>query len=236
MKKLRSRAAPGASGLSTPLKKRCRQSIRRTAISANSRGQARVPGASTRSGKGQAAHVAENARECMSGARLDHTCSGLRSGVGTEPPPASRRALGGGIQEGKIAAGEPGDGEPLRRVSGRRRGRSRGQPCEARCRTRRRTCPHGHGDQCARPGAKRRAAALRRSASTSGASGARRNRHPPTREARAGSSTARSAGEDAIPLRPAPTKMKGPRRREATRPLGMALALTPRSAAPGCRA
>ncbi len=122
--------------MSTPLKKRCRQSIRRTAISANSRGQARVPGASTRSGKNQAAHVAENARKCMSGVRLDDTCSGLRSGVGTEPPPASRRAPGGGIQEGKIAAGEPGDGEPPRRVSGRRCGRSRGQPCAARCRRR----------------------------------------------------------------------------------------------------
>ena len=34
----------------------------------------------------------------------------------------------------------------------------------------------------------------------------------------------------------APTKEKGPRRREATRPLGVALAVTPRSAAPGCRA
>ena len=66
----------------------------------------------------------------------------------TEPPPASGRAPGGGIQDGKMVAGERGEGEPPRRVRGRRCGRRRGRRCEARCRRRRRRRTHRLGQRC----------------------------------------------------------------------------------------
>ena len=50
--------------------------------------------------------------------------------------------------EGGIDAGEPGGGEPTRRLSGGRSGRSRGQSCAARCRRRRRRCPQSCGQHC----------------------------------------------------------------------------------------
>ena len=50
--------------------------------------------------------------------------------------------------EGGIDAGEPGGGEPTRRLSGGRSGRSRRQSCAARCRRRRRCCPQSCGHHC----------------------------------------------------------------------------------------
>ena len=60
-----------------------------------------------------------------------------------------------GMSDGGIDAGEPGGGEPPRRLSGGRCGRSRRQSCAARCRRRGRKCPHWCGHDCtARCGAK----------------------------------------------------------------------------------
>ena len=59
------------------------------------------------------------------------------------------------MSEGGIDAGEAGGGEPPRRLSDGRCGRSRRQSCAARCRRRRRWCPHRCGHQyTARCGAK----------------------------------------------------------------------------------
>ena len=105
-----------------------------------------------------------------------------------------------GMSDGEIGAGEPGGGEPSRRLSGGRCGRSRRQSCAARCRRRGRKCRTGAGTT-ARHGAERSAGALRRSVRTSAASGAERTgasrgvRRRSLREARSATAV-RTQGEE----------------------------------------
>ncbi len=82
------------------------------------------------------------------------------SGVEPKAAPGGQDGRIRGMSDGGIDAGEPGGGEPPRRLSGGRCGRSRGQSCAARCRRRRRCgakCgrapqerPHECGGHCAR--------------------------------------------------------------------------------------
>ena len=60
------------------------------------------------------------------------------SGVESKAAPGGQDGRICGMSDGEIDAGEAGGGEPPRRLSGGRCGRSRGQSCAARCRRRRR--------------------------------------------------------------------------------------------------
>ena len=82
-------------------------------------------------------------------------CINDASGVEPKAAPGGQDGRICGMSDGEIGAGEPGGGEPSRRLSGGRCGRSRRQSCAARCRRRGRKCPHwcGH-DSTARCGAK----------------------------------------------------------------------------------
>ena len=115
---------------------------------------------------------------------------------------------------------QPRDGE-------RWRGRSRGQPCEARCRTRRRSRLHGSRQSCRHDGGRAVRMPVRGEAGTGDASGAtaarrcdaRGRRSRPGRARReAAASTARSAGEsidqhaagsEGIPARRCPRRRTG---------------------------
>ena len=67
------------------------------------------------------------------------------SGVNTKAAPGGRGSQSCSRRDRGIDAGGPGSSEPPRRVSGRRRGRSRRQSCAARCRRRRQSCLHQRG-------------------------------------------------------------------------------------------
>ncbi len=76
----------------------------------------------------------------------------------TKPRPPGRRGYEiGCIHDGEIDAGEPGGGEPPRRVSGRWGRHERGRRCEAPCpacrRARRQSCRGKCGGRCAGIGA-----------------------------------------------------------------------------------
>ena len=76
-------------------------------------------------------------------------------GVRPKAAPGGRDGQAWRIEVRGIDAGEPGGGEPPRRVSGGRCARSRRQSCAARCRRLGRRCPHWCGHDCtARCGAK----------------------------------------------------------------------------------
>ena len=82
-------------------------------------------------------------------------CINDASGVEPKAAPGGQDGRICGMSDGEIGAGEPGGGEPSRRLSGGRCGRSRRQSCAARCRRRGRKCPHWCGHDCtARCGAK----------------------------------------------------------------------------------
>ena len=82
-------------------------------------------------------------------------CINDASGVESKAAPGGQDGRICGMSDGGIDAGEAGGGEPPRRLSGGRCGRSRRQSCAARCRRRRRWCPRWCGQQCtARCGAK----------------------------------------------------------------------------------
>ena len=82
-------------------------------------------------------------------------CINDASGVEPKAAPGGQDGRICGMSDGEIGAGEPGGGEPSRRLSGGRCGRSRRQSCAARCRRRGRKCPHWYGHNCtARCGAK----------------------------------------------------------------------------------
>jgi len=108
-------------------------------------------------------------------------------GVRTKAAPGGPGRPASGMSEGGIDAGEAGGGEPPRRLSGGRCGRSRRQACAARCRRRRRWCPHRRRTECAGTRRKRRSGgrwrrAMRR-ACRSG-SGGERSEPPCKRSAR----------------------------------------------------
>ena len=82
-------------------------------------------------------------------------CINDASGVEPKAAPGGQDGRICGMSDGEIGAGEPGGGEPSRRLSGGRCGRSRRQSCAARCRRRGRWCSHWCGHYCtARCGAK----------------------------------------------------------------------------------
>ena len=119
-------------------------------------------------------------------------CINDASGVRPKAAPGGRDGRIGSIEVRGIDAGEPGGGEPPRRVSGGRCARSRRQSCAARCRRRRRRRPHRCGRDCAaRCGARcaKRSAGARARAETRATHGVQ----PRRAEARTPTSAARSA-------------------------------------------
>ena len=70
------------------------------------------------------------------------------SGVRPKAAPGGRDSRIGSIEVREIGAGDLRRSEPPRRLSGGRCGRSRRQSCAARCRRRRRCCPHRCGQSC----------------------------------------------------------------------------------------
>ena len=127
--------------------------------------------------------MADVSRKCISDAL----------GVKPKAAPGGQDGRICGMSDGGIDAGEPGGGEPSRRLSGGRCGRSRRQSCAARCRRRGRNCPHWCGHYCtARCGAKcgrapqGAASGARRSAagSTQGSPVAKRRAQPHRRVTR----------------------------------------------------
>ena len=84
-------------------------------------------------------------------ARLHHRCVGCEN----QTPTGVQTARNPRESDGGIDAGDAGGGEPPRRMSGGRSGRSRRQSCAARCRRRWRRRPQSCGHDCpARCGAK----------------------------------------------------------------------------------
>ena len=75
---------------------------------------------------------------------MHHRCVGCE----TQGRPGGRDSLSSSIKVREIDAGETGRSKPPRRVSGGRCAGSRRQSCAARCRRRRRWCPHRCGHDC----------------------------------------------------------------------------------------